>query len=47
MKLAHKTTSRDSLKTYSFNPSVSTCHLPYILLCKTPRNATEHGEGGV
>ena len=27
------------------NPSVTTCHLPYILLCKTPRNATGHGRG--
>ncbi len=29
-----------------FNPSVTTCHLPYILLRKTPRNATGHGRGG-
>ncbi|WP_418429370.1 hypothetical protein [Barnesiella intestinihominis] len=43
MKLAHKTTSRDSLKTYSFNPSATVCHLPYG--CATPRNATGHGRG--
>ena len=30
-----------------FNPSVTTCHLPYILLRKTPRNAAGHGKGGV
>ena len=34
-----------------FNPSVlltppSFGHLPYILLRKTPRNATGHGRGG-
>ena len=29
------------------NPSVTACHLPYILLCKTPRKATGHGSGGV
>ena len=29
------------------NPSVTTCHLPYILLDKTPRNTTGHGKGGV
>ena len=34
-----------------FNPSVFSTppyfgHLPYILLCKTPRNATGHGRGG-
>ncbi|MDB0681288.1 hypothetical protein PL418_06780 [Barnesiella intestinihominis] len=45
MKPAHKTTSRDSLKTHSFNPSATTCHLPYG--CATPRNATEHGKGEV
>ncbi|MFR4099695.1 hypothetical protein [Barnesiella intestinihominis] len=45
MKPAHKTTSWDSLKTHSFNPSATTCHLPYG--CATPRNATEHGKGEV
>ena len=30
-----------------FNPPVTTCHLLYILLGKTPRNATGHGKGGV
>ncbi|HBI65334.1 MAG TPA: hypothetical protein DDY40_01915 [Barnesiella intestinihominis] len=29
-----------------FNPPVTTCHLLYILLGKTPRNATGHGRGG-
>ena len=29
------------------NPSVTTYHLPYILHCKTPRNTTGHGKGGV
>ena len=28
-----------------FNPPVTTCHLLYILLGKTPRNATKHGWG--
>ena len=28
-----------------FNPPVTTCHLLYILLGKTPRNATGHGRG--
>ena len=27
--------------------SVTVCHLPYILLCKTPRNAAGHDRGGV
>ena len=27
------------------NPSLTACHLPYILLCKTPRKATGHGRG--
>ena len=36
---------------YLIDPSVSLTppsfgHLPYILLCKTPRNATGHGRGG-
>ena len=29
----------------SLTPSVPTCHLPYILRCKTPRNAMGHGKG--
>ena len=28
------------------NPSVTACHLPYILHSKTPRKATGHGRGG-
>ena len=43
MKPSYKTTSWDSLKTHSFNPSATTCHLPYG--CATPRNATGHGKG--
>ena len=27
------------------NPSVTSCHLPYILRYKTPRKATGHGRG--
>ena len=30
-----------------FSTPPSFGHLPYILLCKTPRNATGHGRGGV
>ncbi|WP_337494107.1 hypothetical protein, partial [Barnesiella intestinihominis] len=33
--------TKDSLLT--FNPSVTSCHLPYILLGKTPRKATGYG----
>ena len=30
---------------FFINPSVTSCHLPYILHYKTPRKATGHGKG--
>ena len=32
---------------FFINPSVTSCHLPYILRYKTPRKAMGHGRGGV